>query len=492
MIDIEKILAPSITDVEYTYNDMLVISTILQLDSYKFAHPYAYPKNIYGMSSYGEARVPSDVEIVPFGLQIYIKRYLTSQITMAHVDMAEQFAIKHFGVKLFARATWERIVKEHNGYLPVIIRTVKEGTPIRGGMPIYSVTALGEDFFWLSSGIETMLQRAVWFPTTITTRDRDIKKSIKQFYEDTGADMSLLPFSLHDFGGRGVTCSEQAQIGGSAHLVNFMGSDTVEGILAANHYYKCDMAAFSVYATEHSVECSFGLGEEGELEYLRHQLRTAKELGVKILSIVIDGRDTIRAATALCTELKDEIIASGVKVVFRPDSGDMMVNVPAILRLQEKAFGYTLTSKGFRKINYVGVIQGDGVRHLAIRSLLGKIVSYGWSADNVIFGSGGDLLQNVTRDTFKFAQKASSIYVRGAHGMYWMGIAKDPVTDPGKKSKEGVLTLVRDKNTGEMRPFRLEQEELTENLEDLHQLVYYYGRLFNETILSDVRERAAL
>ena len=491
MNDVEQILAPSVSDNEYLPSNQLKISLILRLDSYKFAHPFAYPTNeeICGMSSYGEARVSPDTEIVPFGLKIFINKYLTQQITTEDVDAAEAFSVAHFGAKLFARSTWEKIVTDYNGFLPVIIRALPEGTVIRGGMPIYSVTAFGKDFFWLSSGIETMLQRAVWYPTTVVTLDYSIKKAIRQFYEDTGADMSLLPFALHDFGGRGVTCAEQAEIGGAAHLVNFMGSDTVEGVLTANHYYHHDMAAFSVYATEHSVECSFGKSPEQEIEYLRYQLNVAKSMGLKIVSIVIDGYDVLRAANALCTELKDEIVASGVKVVFRPDSGDMMKIVPEILRMQEKAFGYTLTHKGFRKINYVGIIQGDGVDHLAIKSLLGKIMAYGWSADNVIFGSGGALLQKVNRDTFKFAQKAAAIYVRGAHGMYWKGIAKDPITDPGKKSKEGVLTLVRDKNTGELRPFRLEQDMLTDNLEDMHKLMYYYGRVFNDTTLTEVRNR---
>lgn len=496
-MNVQKILAPKPTDILYTYNDIFRIANLLRLDSYKFAHPYAYPDaneiggEIIGMTSYGTARVSEKETIEPFGIQMFVKEYLTDPITMADIDFAERFSEKHFGRKLFYRATWEKIVRDHKGLLPVIIRTVEEGTPIHGQDPVYSATAFGHDYFWLSSGIETMLQRATWYPSTITTLDRSIKIAIKGFFEDTGSDMNLLPFALHDFGGRGVTCAEQAQIGGAAHLVNFMGSDTVEGILAANFYYHCDMSAFSVYATEHSVECSFGLGTEQEINYLRHQLRRAKELGIKIVSIVIDGRDYERAAHALCTTLKQDILDCGAKVVFRPDSGDMMVTVPKILRMQEKAFGYTTTSKGFRQINTVGIIQGDGVDHLAIKSLYGMIMSFGWAAGNVIFGSGGALLQKVNRDTFKWAQKASSILVRRPDGREeWVGVAKDPVSDPGKKSREGVLTLVRDKNTGHTRTLRLEVEELTDNLEDMHKLVYYYGDLYNETTLEQVRARA--
>lgn len=489
MTAIQTLFAPGATDVAYVQEDQLKISLICRIDSYKFSHPFAYPddvegQKIKGMTSYGTARVESRQVIIPAGMQMLLKRYLTQRITMEDIDAAEAFAEAHFGRKLFARAAWEKVVTQYGGALPLIIRAVPEGTPIRGGMPIYTVTVLDEDLFWMSAGFETMIQRGIWYPTTIATMDYMIKREIRGLYEVTGADMGLLPFALHDFGGRGVTSAEQAEIGGAAHLFNFMGSDTVEGVLAANFYYKEAMSAFSVYATEHSIECSFGGGREDAVRYLRKQLANAVEGG--IVSIVIDGYDVYREAEILCTELRDEIIASKAKVVFRPDSGDMQEVVPRILRLQEMAFGSTLTSKGFKKINTVGIIQGDGVDHLAIRSLLGKLMALGYSADNVIFGSGGALLQKVNRDTFKFAQKACAILLEDGS---WKGISKDPVTDPGKKSKEGVLTTVRSRMNNELMTARLDLGPLNEEFEDIMVLVYHTGTLYNETTLAEIRAR---
>ena len=490
-MSLEKLFAPCAADVAYKQDSQLKISLICRIDSYKFSHPFAYPDGIKGMTSYGEARVSSKEIIIPIGMQLLLKRYLTQRITMADIDAAEAFAVAHFGRKLFARAAWEKVVNEYDGALPLIIRAVPEGTPIRGGQPIYTVTVLDKDLFWMSAGFETMIQRGIWYPTTIATMDYDIKRRIKQYYDNTGADLGLLPFALHDFGGRGVTSGETAEIGGMAHLVNFMGSDTVEGILTANFYYKEAMAGYSVYATEHSIQCSFGGGSEDALRYLRKQLSNA--VPGCIISIVLDGYDVYREAELLCTVLKDEIIASKAKVVFRPDSGDMMEVVPRLLHLQATAFGTTLTSKGFKKINTVGIIQGDGVDHLAIVSLLGKITAImGFSADCVLFGSGGALLQKVNRDTFKFAQKACAILVDDENGNeYWKGIAKDPITDKGKKSKEGVLTLVRSKMNNELMVARLDNGPLDSEWEDMMKLVYYKGELFNETTFSEIRARCA-
>lgn len=487
--DAVKFFSPKATDVPYTQTNFLKISLILRLDSYKFGHPFAYRPGIEAMTSYGTARLDGSKQIVPFGAQILLKSRLDDRLTKKDVDDAEAFSEAHFGRKLFARSCWDKVVEQYKGRIPLIIRAVREGTIIRGGQPIYTVTVLDKDLYWMSAAFETLIQRGFWYPTTIATLDYNIKQKIKSYYEMTGANMAMLVFALHDFGGRGVTCGEQAEIGGAAHTVNFMGSDTVEGILAANHYYKEKMSAFSVYATEHAVECSWGGGSEDAVAYIRHQLKMAKSLGLQIISIVIDGYDVYREAKMICTVLRDEIIASGIKVVFRPDSGDMMEVVPRILKMQEDAFGVELTDRGFKRIKYVGVIQGDGVDHLSIQSLLDKVTGVlRYSADVVIFGSGGALLQKVNRDTLKFAQKATAILVNGE----WVGTSKNPITDPGKKSLEGVLTTCRNLATGETVTVRVDQTGIPEGHEDLMDLVYHYGDLYNETTLAEVRARVEL
>jgi len=478
-----NIFEPKSTDVAYVQEDQFKVSLICRIDSYKFAHPFAYPTDITisGMTSYGETRVSIEDTIVPFGMQILVKRYLTQKITMADVDAAEAFSVAHFGRKLFARKEWEKVVTEYNGSLPLIIRSVPEGTVMNGSQPIYTVTVLDKDLFWMSAGFETLIQRAIWYPTTIVTMDYIVKKEIEVFYDLTGADKSLLLFALHDFGGRGVSSGETAEIGGASHLVNFLGSDTVEGILAANFFYKEVMSGFSVYATEHSIECSFGDGKEDALRYLRKQLSNAPEGSV--VSIVIDGYNVYREAGLLCNEMKQEIIDSKAKVVFRPDSGDMMEVLPRLLEMQAEAFGTVKTDKGYNQINNVGIIQGDGIDRAIISEVLTLITNLGYSADTVIFGSGGALLQKVNRDTLKFAQKACAILVDDE----WVGIAKDPVTDSGKRSKEGILTLARSRVDDKLYTTRLDKEPLGGDFEDVMELRYYKGDLYNETTFEEVR-----
>merc|ERR1719181_1119477 len=83
------------------------------------------------------------------------------------------------------------------------------------------------------------------------------------------------------------------------------------------------------------------------------------------------------------------------------------------------------------------MIQGDGLDYKAIPKILQILADNGIAADNVVFGSGGALLQKVHRDTFKCAFKCSEITVNGKPAP----VFKDPSTDPGKASKQGRLTL---------------------------------------------------
>ncbi len=248
--------------------------------------------------------------------------------------------------------------------------------------------------------------------------------------------MADLPFKLHDFGARGVSSQESAMIGGAAHLVSFMGSDTLEGIWAANYYYRSGMAGFSIPALEHSVTTAWGKNREEEC--MRNALTIWGGKG-KLLACVSDTYDIFNAVENIWGEkLKDEVVNSGATVVIRPDSGDPVFVVSKVMRILSEKFGFTVNDKGYKVLNNVRVIQGDGVNLHSIEAILKSLKTDKFSADNIAFGMGGALLQHVDRDTQKFAMKASAIKV----GSEWIGISKDPVTDPGKASLAGLVAAV--------------------------------------------------
>lgn len=407
---------------------------ILNSDSYKYSQFNQYPPKTTSIYSYIESRGGKYNETVFFGLQAFIKEYLTAPITQDMIDEAELIITAHG--EPFNREGWEYILQEHDGYLPVRIRAVPEGTVV----PVKNVLATIENTdpacYWLTSFLETALLRAIWYPTTVATNSRESKKLILDALEKTG-DPTTIDFKLHDFGARGVSSLESAGIGGAAHLVNFMGTDTVEALLFARRYYAADMAGFSVPAMEHSTVTSWG--RENEVASYRNMVKQNGKPG-GIVSAVSDSYDIFKACELWGTELKQDILDSGATLVVRPDSGDPATVVLECLKILDKNFGHTTNAKGFKVLNNVRVLQGDGITHQSIRSIIFTITLAGYSVDNVVFGQGGALLQIVNRDDQKFAMKCSAALVDGV----WVDVFKDPITDKGKQSKKGRVTLYKD------------------------------------------------
>jgi len=186
-------------------------------------------------------------------------------------------------------------------------------------------------------------------------------------------------------------------------------------------------------------------------------------------------------------EFRDQIIASGARIVCRPDSGDATKLIPELLGILEETFGSTENSKGFRVLNNVGILQGDGIYNEKMTEIYRAVMDAGYAANNLVFGSGGSLLQRVNRDNFAFAQKASSILVPDGEGGYvWRGIAQKPVTDHGKDSKEGRLAIVRNDNGS----YETINRDVPHTALDIMQTVYVGKRITRMQTLDEVRELA--
>lgn len=411
---------------------------ILNGDSYKASHFLQYPPGTTEVYSYIESRGGQWDAMVVFGFQAFAKEYLTKRVTMAMVEEAAEVYAKH-GVP-FNREGWEYIVKSLKGRLPILIKTVKEGTVVPVKNAILTIVNTDPKCFWLTSFLETALLRAIWYPTTVATLSFEAKKVIKAAL-DTSSDIPdiLLPSRLHDFGARGVSSEESAALGGLAHLVNFAGTDTMSALRAGRMFYKCDMAGQSIPAAEHSTITSWG--KEGEVEAYRNMLRQFARPG-SFVAVVSDSYDLFNAVDNIWgSELKEHVINSGATVIIRPDSGDVRtIPIETIKRLDAR-FGSTVNGKGYRVLNTVRVIQGDGIDSVdVIRDILAALLDAGYAADNIAFGMGGGLLQKVNRDTMKWAMKCSAIKINGE----WRSVYKDPKTDPGKVSKRGRFALVHE------------------------------------------------
>lgn len=456
---------------------------VLNTDSYKASHWLQYPPGTTGAFSYVESRGGRYDRTVFFGLQAILKAELGKPVTHAMIDEAAELLALHG--EPFNEAGWRRIVDVHGGRLPVRIRAVPEGTVVPTHQALMTIESTDPECYWLPSYLETLLLR-VWYPVTVATISWHVKQTIKAALDKTSDNAATeLPFKLHDFGARGVSSQESAALGGLAHLVNFQGSDTLSAVLAGRAWYNEPMAAFSIPAAEHSTITSWG--RPNEAEAYRNMLTRFGKPGA-LFSVVSDSYDLFHAVRDLWGgELKQAVIDSGATLVVRPDSGDPVTIVAETLKVLDETFGSTVNSKGYKVLSHVRVIQGDGVNPVSIAAILDRIVADGFSAENLAFGMGGGLLQQLDRDTQKFALKCSAAKVDGQ----WIDVSKDPATDPGKRSKAGRLALLVDE-AGTYRTVALvEGQAIEPGWRDAMVTVWESGELLVDQTLADVRARSA-
>lgn len=478
---------------DFFNNNAIFDSIIVDSDSYKGSMTVQYPTGTTKVYSYIESRGGKYDETVFFGIQMFIKEYLLKRITMEDIDFAEEIWTEHG--EPFNRAMWEHIVKVHDGFMPIEIKAIPEGTVI----PVHNVMVTIENTdpicFPLTTFLETALLRAIWYPVTVATTSREIKKVIAKYLTETG-DISLINFKLHDFGARGASSKESAKIGGMSHLVNFMGTDTIGAIVGHRKYYNTRMAGFSIPAAEHSTITAWG--RENEVKAYRNMLRNFAKPG-SVVAIVSDSYDIFNAVENLWGgELRQEVIDSGATIVIRPDSGDPVEVVTKIAKLLDKTFGSTINDKGHKVLNVVRIIQGDGINIDTVKDILESLKQNGFSADNVAFGMGGALLQAPQRDDQKFAMKCSAALINGV----WVDVYKDPITDKGKTSKKGRLVLIDNTNSVEITEEGVTKgpsvitvsEDYATNFgaTNLLRSVYLNGKLLIDDNLEEIRDRAKL
>ncbi len=452
---------------------------LLMTDSYKVTHWKQLPQDTTHIFSFFESRGGAYGSAVFFGLQYILKEYLSGPVvTEEKILYAKKYFREHFGSdEYFNEAGWSHILKEWGGNLPLEIRAVDEGTVVPNHNVLMTVVNTDPKTAFLTNYMETILSQ-VWYPTTVATQSREMKKTILKYLMETGSP-DLIDFKLHDFGFRGSTSIESAGLGAAAHLLNFKGTDTLAGIGLAREFYDEAMAGYSIPAAEHSTITSWG--KENEAQAYNNMLDVFPTGPV---AIVIDSYDIYNALKEIWgKELRQKVLMRDGVVILRPDSGHPPTVVLKVLNILGDIFGYTINHAGYKVLDpHVRIIQGDGIDAAMVETILEAMKKDSWSADNIAFGSGGGLLQKVNRDTLKFAFKCSSVCVSGV----WRDVFKDPVTDPGKRSKAGLLKLVKEKEV--YKTTRYEDSYLPTELN----LVFENGRMKNEQTFKEVRSRAQI
>jgi len=475
-------------------------------DAYKYSHHKFYLPNTTTIGSYMESRGGRYDSTVFFGLQYFLKKYLEGvAITAEEVDEAYEYLGTELGTfgrdDVFDRTKFDYIVEKHGGRLPVKIKAVPEGTSVETSNVLLYIENTDPNCAWLTNFLETLILQ-IWYPITVATLAREVKKNAQQaFLDTTDHDQAtidyLLEFVLNDFGFRGVSSVQSAAIGGAADMISFRGSDnTIASHLIKGFYNTDTVYNLSIPATEHSIMCMEG--KEGEAKMMR---RVLEQYPTGMVACVSDTYGIVNAVKNIWgNELKDLILSRpaepGNALVIRPDSGHVINTLIVIFEHLFDIFGYTVNSKGCKVLPpQIRVIQGDGVNPDSIAEIYDMFREKGISAENIVFGMGGKLLQaEIDRDTQKFATKACYAVIDGEE----RNVVKEPTeidehfeqVESFKKSKQGKLKLVK-MDDGTHITVTNSDPDFDAYIDELVP-VFENGEILREYTFEEIRERATI
>jgi len=441
-------------------------------------------KYYIGMFDYAEARSTNVFkETLFFGIQYYIKRYLLNPITMEDVEEAKEL-LENTGVS-FNYEDWGYIVDKHNGYLPIRIKAVKEGTLVPNKNVLFTVESTDTKVPWVASFVETLLLK-LWYSCNTATRSFYVKKMLKPYFDKTSGNKDI-DFTFLNFGDRGSSSVETAIIGGMAHLTSFKGTDNLNSLRYTKRFYGCNMGGYSIDATEHSTLSSWG--ETDEYKMIDNLLEVNKDK--PLVACVMDTYNYLRAVNVVTAGTFLEKIESDEypNFVIRPDSGNPLELIPKTLDImEENGVKYYTNKKGYKVFKHYKILWGDGINEDNIKDILDVVTDMGYSVDNFVFGSGGWLMTEHSRDTAGWAMKCSNISLIQDNNIIERDVFKNPITDKKKKSKKGKVTLYKDLDTMDFFTEKIGYTNPKRNFVETLDIVYENGRLYNETSLDEIRE----
>lgn len=451
-------------------------------DSYKIGMFAMYPENITEVYSFIESRGGMFKEVVVSGVNQFISDYLVNPMSDSDIDdLVSFFKLRP---EPFNEENFRRVISYNGGYLPLEIKALPEGTVVPNGVPMVTIKNTIPEAYWLTTMMETVILSYVWSMSSVATITRELKKVLKKWNDKTSAGFAGIDFQMHNFGDRGAKPGF-AKYAGNAHLINFMGTDSIIGTkyVLDNYDEKDRVFGYSVPASEHSISTAWG--PDKEKEYVLNMINKFKD-NFDIISIVADTYDIFKFTNMIVTD-KDivesvkELAKMGKKIVIRPDSGDPINVLPVMFDILSNTHGYTKNDQGYKVLNPgIGVLWGDGITIETVDNILKTMSDLGWASQNLVFGCGGYITDFMGRDDLKFAMKASNIVIDGKS----IPIGKDPVTAAWKKSKKGKFSVVM--NTDWKLTWRSGENLIGDKLET----VYVNGWFKGFGSFQDVKNRA--
>lgn len=451
---------------------------INQKDFYKTGHKPQYPTNtikIYSNFTPRKTRMSGVDGIVWFSLTAFIKDFIIKEFNETFFQRDKQEVVAAYKRRLNNALPGNNIDFSHIealhdlGYLPVTIKSLPEGSFVKFGVPVLTITNELPEFYWLPNFLETVLSCELWPGCTSATMAFNYRLIFDSYAMQTVGNTAFSStWQIHDFSMRGMFGRRAAAMSGAGHLLCSFGTDTIPAIDYLEEYYNADsdkeIVGGSVPATEHSVMC-MGM-KESELETFRRLIMEVYPTG--FVSIVSDTWDfwKVVGKGGYLEQLRTLILARDGRVVIRPDSGDpikiitgwktieladdaddmavLMASktheafkfkgkyyqaltsctivegeivdgkelredeVAGAIQCLWNTFGGITNELGYKELDpHIGLIYGDSITLDRARAICQRLKDNGFASTNWVAGVGSFTYTYTTRDTHGFAMKAT-------------------------------------------------------------------------------------
>ena len=341
----------------------------------------------------------------------------------------------------FPYETWMKVVTECNGYVPLVVEMLPEGTYCPPGTPFAQIRNNVKGYGDLVTWFEPAFMQ-VYFPSTVTTQALRIRKYLEQKKRQYSFDDSFM-WRAHSFGFRGHRSLEDAYWAGTAWSMFMPGTDDFH---IAKHISE-DATIGSISALAHKVTQQF----DDELEGFKHAIQKTADAGKNIVALVIDTYDPYRVINEYLYPLAVYARERNVHIVLRPDSGDTWDQVVAAYRVVNRHGFTNVTTIIGEDMNYENMIKADAF--FEEKNVPLNFVNY---------GIGGGFYNYVNRDTLGFAMKTA--YSNGKNRMKFSSV-------PIKRSIPGEITPYYDEH-GDLRVKLFETQK---DVENAYEIVYFHN-----------------
>lgn len=347
--------------------------------------------------------------MILYGLHETAMTILNTQITMEMVEEADEYA-KMMGL-IFPRELFERLVEECDGYLPLQVQTLPEGTWCPTGTPFMQNRNTVEGFGEIVTWFEGIFMHS-YFPSSCATESFHMRRYLESKKEQYGYDDSFL-WRLHSFGFRGHKSLEDAYWAGTAWNLFLHGTDDFHTVA-----HTPNAIIGSIPALAHKVTQQF----DNEYDCFVHSIKASAKVGEKVVALVIDTYDAHRVINEYLIPLSEVAKAEGVHIVLRPDSGDTWQQVVDIYRI--------VSENG---ITNVTTIVGESMSFENVKKADEYFEANEVPLNFVFYGVGAGFYKTLERDTLGWAMKTAY-----SNGKPRMKVVK---SNPFKQSIPNVVHL---------------------------------------------------